>query len=77
MTFNEFLAQARTKSDGAGDIMRLASQDARRPEITTLPELEAYLRGRGLSEGMVQEAPLAWARYNQACQPSRRQRPHP
>ncbi len=63
MTLREYIARCKIPVDAAGDVIRLARQDASLPEIATERELQAYLEKRGLPKSVAHGASKAWERY--------------
>ena len=76
MTLKEYLTRCRIHVDGVGDVLRLARQDTNLPEITSLGQLEAYLKERQVPAGVAENARKAWARFQSASKRLRRDAAH-
>lgn len=66
MTFREYLAARKSVSDSRGDFVRLALRDGDLPDIQSLRQLTAYMRGNGALSDLIEPASLFWAAYANA-----------
>ncbi len=66
LTFQAYI-QAIGSGDAAySEFVSDAQRDAGLPEVTSWPELKAYLKRRGATRAFVQQAVRAWRRFDQA-----------